>query len=182
MASRKETDCDFALKGLRFSYQRNFKAFICDPSDMLAILRKNYPDNYKAVVAKHPEIVSAGSERPKRGEPRSQRPLPDLAAWKEPDIKESKDESAQVRDGKDAEEGKTAGGKGMISRLSKGIRKIIATITPTKLRKRWHLEDEEPANAHNSPITTATTQVTEPSLPIVAPIPPPPAEPAAGKS
>jgi hypothetical protein len=177
MAESKDAECDFALRGLKFRYQKNFKAFVCESGDMLAILRRNYPACYETVVQKYPELKTMSEERGKVSVGKET-----IEGWKEADIREMKDETAQVKDGKDEEEQKMAGKRkpGMISKLSKGIKKIIATITPTKLRKRWHLEDEEaekPVNGPNSPTTAIPTAVTEPSIPV----PPPSADPA-GKS
>ncbi len=70
-------------------------------------------------------------------------PLAD--AWRQRELKETKDAEVQVVDGKDATEVKKR--PGMISRLSKSIKKVIARLTPTKLRKRWHLEEEEEGKA-----------------------------------
>jgi hypothetical protein len=69
-----------------------------------------------------------------------------LEGWKPIKINEMKDGNCQVKDGCPMDD--AAGNKkpGMISRFSKGIKKIIAKITPTKLRKRWKLDEEEPNN------------------------------------
>ena len=144
MADTKEADCDFILKGLKFRYQKNFKAFVCDQKDVLSILHHNYPNSYEKMVVKYPELQSIPTAEPSPDTKAENGPIK-MEVWSEPALKETKDVAAQVKDGKDGPDENPAGNKkpGMISRLSKGIKKIIARLTPTKLRKKWHLDEDE---------------------------------------
>ena len=148
MAESKELSCDFTLKGLQFRYQTNFKAFFCDQKDMLMILQHNFPENLKEVLDKYPELKAVSEENTREQDMKPSRITDALTSWVKVDPKDTKDAVPQVIDGRGAEETKQAGKKkpGMISRLSKSIKRIIAKITPTKLRKRWHLDEEEELN------------------------------------
>jgi len=151
MEDRKESECDFALKGLGFRYQKNFKAFMCDQQEMLTILQHNYPASYEEIVAKYPELQVAPSLPSREENAPGDNTLVKLKGWRETNFKEMKDATVQVKDGRHVEDATLAGKKpGMISRLSKGIKKFITTITPKKLRRSFHLEDEEALKAEEA--------------------------------
>ena len=146
MADNKECESDFALKGLKFTYQKNFKAFICDQRDILTILQHNYPANFEKLIERHPELKAVSLEMKEQEAKETVTGSHTLDCWKPIEIKETKEVTCQVKDGCPIDETQMTGrGRpGIISRLSKGIKKIIAKITPTKLRKRWRLEEEDP--------------------------------------
>ena len=107
------------------------------------ILQHNFPENFKVVLDKYPELKAISEENTREQDMKPDRITDALTSWVKVNPKDMKDAVAQV-----AEESKQAGKKkpGMISRLSKGIKRIIAKITPTKLRKRWHLDEDEELN------------------------------------
>ena len=146
MEENKGGESDFALKGLQFTYQKNFKAFICESKDVLAILQHNYPECFQQLIDKHPELkavsvkMNENEEKEKEGGECQHM----VESWKPIDLKKTEDRHCLVKDGCPVDEQAAGKGKpGMISRFSKGIKKIIAKLTPTKLRKRWKLEEED---------------------------------------
>jgi len=141
MTSNSEKEYDFKLKDIKIKYHRNLKEFICDQIDILQLLRNSSPQKYKRISEKYPELKD---QKIDIIEERS------IKSYENNDgsnicflSKETKDMEIQVNDGKDATENLPIKIKqGMMSNISRGLRKILTTLTPKKLRKKWNLEEE----------------------------------------
>ena len=137
MAEAAKPEQDFELKGIKFSYQKDLKTFHADQQGVLSLLKQCCPDSYSKIVDKFPELKVVEiieTEAAKDGSNENKA---------EPDLKGNKGATAETKDGKDDIKAANSNKSGMISKLSKGIKKIIAKLTPKKLRKKWNLEEKE---------------------------------------
>ena len=146
---------EFSAQGISFAYSKLYKSFFCDTKTILYILQKHYPAIYEGTVKKYPELkdVVAEARKSKKKEQKIETVLLDkLWANKDQNIEQSpKTEPAtHPEDVKEAPKppeiqpsSQPASKPGLISKISRGIKKIVAKVTPKKLRKRWHLDDDE---------------------------------------
>jgi len=143
------------LQGVTFMYSETDKEFKCNTGEMLVVLNKLYPGETSQIIEKHPELVQVlelatkyKSNSAKKEEKENCIPDEVFVSDEEKKKLSLKLQPYQVKIQREltkASEQKTTHvpKQGMISRLSKGIKKIIAKLTPTKLRKRFNLEPDE---------------------------------------
>ncbi len=146
----------FKFKGLSFSYSPSDSTFCCDAKSMLYVLSTYFPAACADAVKLDSclETLAADLKSAKDQLSESDRNQLD-SEWKSLKDKESsaqaetnvteveEDEKTAPLAAVKVEASGTGSRKpGMISRISKGIRKIIAKLTPTKLHKRLHLTED----------------------------------------
>ena len=126
------------FKGIPFSYCAEKSAFLLDERIMFYILCTHFPSLWEETLKLHPELEAHVAESEYHINIEEKQQLD--AEWKMPPQSETNvTEEAEEK----SVESKVIPKPGMISRISKGIKKIIAKLTPKKLHKRFHLADEE---------------------------------------
>ncbi len=137
---------EFVARGIPFAYSKLYKSFFCDTKTMLYVLQKHHPSTCAEMVRKYPELGKVLTElKNPRFKPAFDPTFIDRT-WHEtqpPAQAVVQTVDPAVRAEEEVKEKAAAARKpGMLSRMSKGIKKIIAKITPKKLRKRFNMEDE----------------------------------------
>eukprot|EP01022_Parablepharisma_sp_SALTPOND_P005300 TRINITY_DN122101_c0_g1_i1.p2 TRINITY_DN122101_c0_g1~~TRINITY_DN122101_c0_g1_i1.p2 ORF type:complete len:157 (-),score=15.95 TRINITY_DN122101_c0_g1_i1:73-543(-) len=145
----------FRFKGIPFSYSPLDSTFHCDAKTMLYVLSAYFPTTCSDVTRLDPklEALVADLKADKEAIPESDRHYLD-SEWR---ISREKDAGPPPETNVTEEEEKTFAKEespiketqrqnrksGMISQISKGIKRIIAKITPKKLHKRLYLTEDQ---------------------------------------
>ena len=134
----------FAFKGVQFTYNPATTSFSCDAKPLLYVMSNYFPNVCSEATKLDTKLESILAEL--KTMPENERTLLD-SEWKHAKEAPQTETNVTEEEEKVSQNGETemkADSKksGMISRLSKGIKKIIAKITPKKLHKRFHLTDD----------------------------------------
>jgi len=138
------------FKGIPFTYSAEKNAFLFASSELQYVLKTHYPKLWEEAVKRQPELGIAQQQLPEEQKINEQsldsewkpHPIDEASKEKEDQPADTHPTEFTMTEEEEKPSHKEPEKIGMISRISKGIKKIIAKITPKKYHKRLHLSDD----------------------------------------
>ncbi len=149
MQQQAQHATEFTMCGVPFAYSKLYKSFFCDTKTVLYVLKKHYPERYEETVKKYPELATLVPDMDDAKQVLLDRTWARVEGKMEAGIDANEQQQAKGNEEEKKEKVPQEARpkkKGMISKISKGIKKIVSKFTPERLRKRLITISDDEAN------------------------------------